>query len=160
MKYCAKCKKLNFTDDEKCTCGKKLKDNPSNDVPIALTTVFTTEKDRIKALLDDNGIPNSVQISSEQTAPTSVPGFETAAYTISVPLGFYKRAVDLLVGTSDIKSPENYDDLPESEEQWEEMSLKKRAFVKFFSAIAFLVLVWLCVAGVDFVVDIIDKLFT
>lgn len=161
MKYCSKCKKLVFSDDEKCTCGKKLTDKIENDLPLCLVSANGVDKDRIKALLDENGIPNSMQFAKRQSKVTSVPGIETAEYTFYVPLGFYKKSIDLLVGTSDMELPDNYDLIPESDEsQWEEMSPFKRNAVRLLSGLGFIVLVWLCVAGVDFIANLLSSVMS
>lgn len=160
MKYCSKCKKLIFSDDIKCSCGKKLTENPNDDVPVVLIVAESVDKERIKASLDDSDIPYSMQIQNDRTNVTSVPGIETAAYRFLVPLGFYKKAVDVLVGISAMELPEHYDDILTTDEpEWEEMSPTKRNVVRILSALGFIILVWLCVAGVDLIAELITSLF-
>ncbi len=157
MKYCSECKKIIFDHTEICSCGNKLTESIAAETPIQLTVVSITEKDRISALLDDNKIPYSVQIKEDLT---SVPGFETADYKIMVPFAFYKRAIDILVGASTMELPSFYDELPENtESQWSEMSSIKRNAVRLFSAIAFALVVWLIVTGVDVIAAFIKGLF-
>lgn len=160
MKYCSKCKKIIFSDDNRCSCGKKLVDNPDGNSPVKLIVAATFDKDRIKAALDDSDIPYSMQIEKNRSNVTSVPGIETAEYSFFVPLGLYKKAIDTLVGISATELPDYYDKIEDSGEfEWEEMSPKKRNLVRFLSAIGFIILIWLCVAGVDFVAEVLIGLF-
>lgn len=160
MKYCSECKKIIFDHTEICSCGNKLTESIAAETPIQLTVVSITEKDRISALLDDNKIPYSVQIKEDKSNLTSVPGFETADYKIMVPFAFYKRAIDILVGALTMELPSFYDELPENtESQWSEMSSIKRNAVRLFSAIAFALVVWLIVTGVDVIAAFIKGLF-
>lgn len=160
MKYCSKCKKLFSNQDNTCLCGNKLTDKLKNDTPVLLITSTNTEKDRISAILDDEKLPYSIQIKSDKTNVTSVPGFDTASYNFYVPYGFYKKSLELAAAVSSVQLPDYYDKLPVAEDQeWTEMSPAKRNIVRVLSAIAFAAGVWLAVTGVDVIAAFIKNIF-
>ncbi|MBQ5565738.1 MAG: hypothetical protein IIT42_02700 [Clostridia bacterium] len=157
MKYCSKCKKLDFSKNEKCDCGKKLIVNPEFDLPVKLIEFDEVNKGIIEQALIEADIPYSEQALSKVTP---VMGVSDGRYVCFVPIGFMKKAIDALCGVSAMESPEYYDKLllPENPE-WKEMSPLKRKVVKFLSVIGFALLVYLCVAGVDIIVALFTSKF-
>ncbi len=156
MKYCSKCKKLVFSDDTKCECKGKLTEKIDLNMPVQLTAVSDVNKEIVKSALCKGKIPYSTTTVSKITP---VLGVEDGFEVFYVPISFLKKGIDALVGVSAMEIPDYYDklDLPDDPE-WEEMSPFKRNAVRVLSAIGFIVLVWICVAGVDFVANLIVSL--
>lgn len=155
MKYCSKCKRLVFNDEKKCKCGGKLTEKIDLNQPAYLTAVDDTNKEIICAELERNKIPYSMGTVSKVMP---VYGVEDGQHIFYVPVSFMKKAIDTLTSISAMEQPDFYDklDLPENPE-WEEMSPVKRRLVQIFSVVGFIVLVWLCVAGVDFVANMFSN---
>lgn len=160
MKYCLNCKKIFFTDDKHCECGTKLIAKPDFDYPVSVSVVSGVDKDIVRSTLDNSKIPYSLQTVREKGLSVTVPGLETDSFDFLVPLKFYKKAIDALVGVSAIKEPDYYDklDLPEAPE-WEDMPSGKQTAIRIASAIGFIVIVWLCVAGVDLLAELLMGIF-
>lgn len=156
MKYCSKCKRLVFNDEKRCDCGGKLTEKLDFSKPAYLAAVSDVNKDIVCAELERNGIPYSVDKVSKVTP---VYGVEDGQYIFYVPVSFIKKGIDALTGISAMEQPDYYGklELPENPE-WEEMSPLKRRLVQVFSVVGFIVVVWLCVAGVDFVANLFVNL--
>ncbi len=149
MKYCPKCKKIEFSENKLCELGHKLKSDADPQQPAALLTANEINKGIIEETLIKAQIPYSVQQTSKVTP---VMGVEDGSYIYYVPIGFVKKAIDALTGVSAMEIPDYYDklDIPD-EPVWEEMPPAKRRLVRALSVIGFIAVVYLCVAAVDFV---------
>lgn len=156
MKYCSKCKKLVFSDTTKCECKGKLSEKIDLNMPAQLVVASDMNKEIIKTALGKGKIPYSTKTVSKVTP---VWGVEDGAEVFYVPISFFKKGIDALVGVSAMEIPDYYDklDLPEDPE-WEEMSPLKRRLVKVFSALGFIVVVWICVVAVDLVANFLSNL--
>ena len=159
MKYCSKCKKIVFSEDNSCECGKKLlKDNKIDfNQPVQLIAVDEVNKDIVEHTLVKEKIPYSERVVSKVMP---VLGVENGQHIYYVPISFLKKAIDALNGVSAMEKPDYYGslDLPE-EPEWEEMSPVKRNAVRVLSAIGFIVLVFICVAGVDLIANFLTSFF-
>ena len=147
MKYCSKCKKIEFSENKNCDCGKKFTRKIDLNQPVKLIAVQEINKDIIERTLVKAKIPYSEQVVSKISP---VMGVDDGSYVYYVPLSFFKKGIDALSGVSAMEIPDYYDklDLPD-EPEWKEMSPTKRKVVKFLSIVGFIVIVYLCVAAVD-----------
>ncbi len=157
MKYCKKCKRLNFTEDTLCTCGKKLIEDVKSDVPCELICADESDAVQIASSLNKADVPFSDVLTDKvQMMFGSVSG----KHTFYVPLCFYKKSIDTLASANNIEIPDYYDKILVSDDtQWEELPPLKRNIVRILSVIVFAVLVYLCVAGVDMAALFIKGLF-
>lgn len=157
MKYCSKCKRVFFTDNERCECGKKFRKKYDNDSPVALIADNGEKREAIAECLFKADIPYSITETSGYSASIGRIGRD-ALFTI--PLAFLKKGLDALEKAGLAEKPEWYDklDLPD-DPQWEEMPEGKRIVVKIVSILAFLVMIYLCVAGVDLIAAYVMDLF-
>ena len=157
MKYCKKCKQIRFTEDERCICGKKLCDEFSMDLPCELIRTDETNSVNVCSILGKADVPYSdVMINKVQMLFGSV----TGDYIIYVPICFLKKSIDALVAVDSINKPDYYDKLDmQDEPQWKELSPVKRNIVRVLSIIAFAIMVYLCVTGVDTIAYYIKGLF-
>ena len=162
MKYCTKCKKLyNDNNTESCSvCGKALISDPSHYSPVKVVTANGFELERIKAALTDAEIPFSVQECADDTGLQILNSAPPENCTVFVPLAYYSQTTELLIGIGAINEAE---ELSEEDEQHfaeerrkteEEMSPRKRFWVKLLSIILFIGLL----AGVIFLADLIGRL--
>ena len=147
MKYCSKCKKIEFSENKNCDCGKKFTSKIDLNQPVKLIAAQESNKNIIEHTLVKAKIPYSEQVVSKFSP---VMGVEDGSYVYYVPLSFFKKGIDALSGVSAMEIPDYYDklDLPD-EPEWKEMSPAKRRAVKILSVIGFIVVVYLCVAAVD-----------
>ncbi len=152
MKYCSECKKIEFSENKNCSCGKKLVGKVDLNQPVKLVAVDELNKGIVEHTLVKAKIPYSEQLVNKVSP---VMGVDDGNYVYYVPLSFLKKAIDALSGVSAMQIPEYYDklDLPDDPE-WVEMSPAKRRIVKALSVIGFIVIVYLCVAAVDIVANI------
>lgn len=157
MKYCSNCKRVVFSENKSCECGKKLSDKIDYNAPVLLIAADEVNRNIIEHTLIKEKIPYSEKVVS-RVIP--VYGVEDGKHIYYVPIGFLKKAIDVLSGVSAMEIPEYYSllDLPE-EPEWEEMSPFKRNAVRALSAIGFIIIVFLCVTAVDVVANLFTKLF-
>ena len=157
MKYCKKCKQLICTDDVNCTCGKILTENLQTDFPCELICTDETNAVKIASLLTKSDVPYSDILTDKVQM---IWGNVSGKHTFYVPLCFLKKSVDALVSAGAMEMPPYYDKLEYYDDaQWEELSPRKRKVVKVLSVIAFVVIVYICVAGVDAAAIFIKELF-
>ena len=151
MKYCSKCKKIEFSENKNCDCGKKLTNKIDLNQPVRLIAVEEVNKSIVEHTLVKAKIPYSEQVVSKISP---VMGVDDGSYVYYVPISFFKKGIDALSGVSAMEIPDYYDklDLPDDPE-WKEMSPTKRKIVKALSIIGFIVIVYLCVAAVDLVAN-------
>lgn len=161
MKYCTKCKKLYNDNSAECcsACGKALISDPSHYSPVNIVTANGFELERIKAALTDSDIPFSVRECADDTGLQILNSAPPENCTIFVPLAYYTQTTELLIGIGALKEA---DELSEEDEQHvaaekekneEEMSPRKRFWVKLLSIILFIGLI----AGVIFLADLIGR---
>ncbi len=161
MKYCTKCKRIS-TDDEKTLCpecGRTMISDPSHYSPVNVVTANGFELERIKAALTEAEIPFSVRECADDTGLQILNAAPPENCTVSVPLAYYTQTAELLIGIGAIKEAEELSDddeervAREKENTEEEMSPKKRFWVKLLSIILFIGLI----AGVIFLADLIGR---
>ena len=155
MNYCPKCKKIDFSDNSTCSCGKKYQTITDYTQPVKLLAADDVNKGIIEQTLEKENIPYSQQAVSRITP---IMGVENGNYVYYVPISFLKKAIDALVGISAMELPDYYDklDLPD-EPEWEEMSPTKRRIVKVLSVVGFMVIVYLCMAVVDIIAALVSS---
>lgn len=160
MKYCTRCK-LIFNDNNQniCPkCRKKLISNPSSYSAVKVITANGFELERIRSALTDADIPFSVQQTRSDTGIQILNSAPPENCNIFVPLSSYDDAIEVLVGINALKDNE----IPEINEETQkeikkakadaeknDMSPRKRFWVKLLSLIAFL----LIISGVVFLTD-------
>ncbi len=157
MKYCTKCKKIYNNSAERC-CGKKLTVNPSTFSPVAAVTANGFELERIRAALNDAEIAYSVQQIKKDTGLQILNSAPPENCTVYVPLCDYDAALSVLIGIGAIDeaaapefSDEDIQELQKAKEQAEseELSPRKRFWVRLLSLIGFL----LILTGVAYLTD-------
>ncbi len=161
MRYCTKCKKIYTSDEsESCTvCGRELISDPSHYSPVNIVTANGFELERIKAALTEAEIPFSVKECPDDTGLQILNSAPPENCTVSVPLGYYSQTVELLIGIGALKEAEELSDedaqlvAEERQKTEEEMSPRKRFWVKLLSIILFIGLI----AGVILLADIIGR---
>lgn len=171
MKYCKKCKHIHNDTENLCiNCKKSLLEITDENTPVYLISADGFELKRIKAALEDCGIPSDSVAKDPKISAEAVTGFNYAESDILVPFSAYEKAYDVCVGIGAIKADgeEIIDgdvDVPTNsgaksiDEQFEEMSGAKRTTVRVVSAILFLLLVALVIYGTDFIMEFIKNLF-
>ena len=156
MKYCTKCKKLYSAEElTNCSrCGKRLTTNPSHYSPVEVVTANGFELERIKAALTEQNIPFSAQECRNDTGLQILNAAPPENTAITVPLGYYTQTMELLIGIGAVKEEELNETDEEKIQQErqafeEEMSPRKRFWVKLLSIILFIGII----AAVVFVAD-------
>ena len=119
MNYCQKCMKIDFSDNSKCSCGKKFSSKIDYTEPVTLISADDVSKGIIEQTLIKEKIPYSERVVSKITP---VMGIESGSYVYCVPISFLKKAIDALVGIAAMEIPDYYEllDLPD-EPEWKEM---------------------------------------
>lgn len=170
MKYCSKCKKLYFTaDGERCVrCGRRLIDEPSHYSPVELVTANGFELERIKAALTDGEVAFSVQEIKKDTGIQILNSAPPENCAVFVPVSDYQKAVEVLAGIgaldeNDIEEIGDDDrqklEKAENDSKSEEMSPRKRFWVRLLSFIGFLLLIAAVVYFTDFLASLLKPLW-
>ena len=152
MKYCNSCKSVSFSEGERCGCGKRFAKKFENDVPVKLVDVDSTKSEQTERCLSKAEIPYSM-IDNSGYSPAV--GKLQGDITFLVPISFLKTAISVMSDSGLMEKPEWFEKLPESEPIWEEMPEGKARAVRILSIIGFLFLIYLCVAGVDYITNVI-----
>ncbi len=156
MKYCAACKRVFFTEDDRCECGKRFKKKLAYDEPVELARTTGERRFDFEKCLAGAEIPYSLIDGSGYSASVGRIGGDIV---LLVPLGFLKKGIDALEGSGLSERPDWYGKLELPDEPvWEEMSPGKRTAVRALSIFVFLVLIYLCVAGVDWIAGLFARL--
>lgn len=169
MKYCTKCKLI--ADDGKtvCTkCGKKLISNPNHYSAVKVITANGFELERIRAAFTDSEISFSVQQTKNDTGLQILNSAPPENCDVFVPISDYNEAVSVLVGIGAIKD----NNIPEIDEQTKkdvdkarqeaednEMSPRKRFWVKLLSFLGFLLIIAAVTYFSDYIGSLIKQLF-
>ncbi len=174
MKYCGECKKLYLGDDTVCIdCNKKYKEIIDINEPVMLCVVGSVERSLVCGALKDAEIPFvEKQYGKAGVANEVVTGYDAKLLNIAVlvPYSAIPKAYELITNVGvDARFDEAVLEKAKSDvEQYKlslndnkeaNMSSKKRTTVKVLSAIAFLILVAVVVLGIDYVMELIKKLF-
>ena len=152
MLYCPKCKSLCEDSAVRCPeCGKRKLREPTQLDKVLLVTVSEMEAQRLEPAMRASGIPfemhpsnidgipsiyNSDAILSNQSFYVLLPQLEEAEKVVS---DFREQEAKLKAETEPQPSEEP------------EMPRRKRILAQIFSALAFILLIWLVVAGTDWV---------
>ncbi len=163
MKYCTRCKRI-FRQEELTLCPKcsrKLHDDPHHYSPVDIITANGFELERIKAALTDAQIPFTVQETARDTGLQILNAAPPENCRVFVPLSFYNDAVELLTGIGALSDVEEIDEAESQrlkeerkKEDPEEMSPRKRFWVRVFSILLFIALI----AGAVFLADLLIPL--
>lgn len=168
MKYCTRCKKVFQKQELKdCPlCGRSLHNDPHHYSPVDMLTANGFELERIKAALTDAKIPFTVQEVKKDAGIQILNAAPPENCKLFVPLSFYNEACELLIGIGALKEAEPLSE--EEEEQLkdarkkdvpEEMSPRKRFWVKVFSIILFIALIAATVFLADLLIPLINPNF-
>ncbi len=155
MKYCSDCKKIYFTENEKCECGKRFSKKLDSNAPIEVICVSSEKRGEAEQCLINAEIPYSVQDRSGYSPSV---GKIQGDVAYLVPLSFLKTAIEVLSENGLLEKPEWYSQLPDSAPEWEEMPEGKARAIRIVSIIGFLVLIYICVAGVDYLANLFSIL--
>ena len=156
MKYCSKCRKISFSEDNNCECGRKFSAKLDLNQPVKLVEVDEIKKGIVEQTLVKEKIPYSEQTVSKVSP---VMGVQDGRYVYYVPISFLKKSIDALGGVSAMEIPDYYEKLalPDNPE-WEEMSPLKRKVIRFVSFVGFILIVFACVTAVDIITGFFMKL--
>ena len=168
MKYCTKCeRRYTDTNASHCTlCGKALIDNPNHYSPVYVVTANGFELERIKASLTDADIPFSVSQTRDDTGLQILNAAPPENSQIFVPLSFYTQTVSILLGIGALNHADEISEQDEEKlqqersEHEEEMSPKKRFWVKLLSIILFIGILAAVVFLADWIGHFINPNFT
>lgn len=169
MKYCKKCSHIHNDSDEKCSvCGKQLVEIADENTPVYLLSASGFELQRVKAALEDSGIPCDTARHQKDSSAEAVTGYDMSELDVLVPFSAYEKSYDVCVGIGAIKedNEEIIDGEPDGDgekadsldEQFEKMSGVKRTTFRVISAILFLLLIALAVYGTDAITGFIKGL--
>lgn len=163
IKYCPRCKKIYDTENDKCReCGKTLVEKPAGESPVCLITTGGFELERIKAALEGEGIPCSVHEAKGNVNIKILNDGDNGENIIMIPLAAYNHACDVLIGIGAMKPEDNTLTVPDDikiENPDNEMSSRKRFWVRVASIILFIIVVWLAITATDAGITLIKKLF-
>ena len=169
MKYCTRCKIIADDNKNVCIkCGKKLISNPNHYSAVNVITANGFELERIKSAFTDAEIPFSVQQTRNDTGLQILNSAPPENCNIFVPLSSYNDAISILVGIGAIKD----DEIPEMDEQTqndikkakkdaenEELSPRKRFWVKLLSFLGFILILIAVTFFADYIGSLIKQLF-
>ena len=93
MKYCSDCKKIYFTENEKCECGKRFSKKLDSNAPIEVICVSSEKRGEAEQCLINAEIPYSVQDRSGYSPSV---GKIQGDVAYLVPLSFLKTAIEVL----------------------------------------------------------------
>lgn len=170
MKYCTRCKLIFNNDNQNICpkCRKKLISNPSPYSAVNVVTANGFELERIRSALTDADIPFSVQETRSDTGIQILNSAPPENCNIFVPLSSYDDAIDVLVGINALKDNE----IPEIDEttqeelkkvkaqaEKDEMSPRKRFWVKLLSFIGFLLIITGVVYLTDYLMSFVKTFF-
>lgn len=152
ISYCGKCKQIFLkADGQRCECGGKFSRKFDIDSPVEIVRVNSAQRNDVERILSKAEIPYSV---SEDSGYSPAIGKISGGAALLVPLCFVKKAAHALGDGGLISEPGKYDDigLPDDpENEWEEMPEGKARVIRVLAILGFLVLIYLCVAGVDLI---------
>lgn len=171
MMYCDRCQVLS-KDGETCPlCGShRLRPAAANDT-VLLFTAGQDEAERIAAAFDDSGIPHMERVQEGGSASQIPLGQNRFAQVrIFVPFGQIENARDVMRGIGalkdDAKDTELSKDLTgeehgkeNNEKKKEAMSPGRKAALRIFSIVLFLILVCAVVFGADAIVGAFKSMF-
>ena len=126
------------------------------------------ELERVKTALSDNGIPNDSKPKKRNFSAEAVTGVDNSEQDIYVAESDFEKAYDLCVGIGAIRLEGEEEILPadgdgaeaQPEEEFEEMSSRKRTAVRIISALLFILLVAAVIFGTDTITSWIKGLFS
>lgn len=161
--YCNRCHRV-YDDGSSCPrCKRPLQNEIKPSTPVTVVSASGFERDRITAALEDANIPFATRAEKKEISADAVTGFDNSKYRIEVPYTYYKKTMELLVGINalalDQDELEAVEDMPDTKEEFEDMSPRKRMFVRIISIILLILVVALVITGVDAVTAIIKNLF-
>lgn len=178
MLYCPKCQMLS-TDSETCpSCGGKRLREPQAEDPVLLITADETKTEMIEAVFEDNNLPYEERISGLGGPPSVIFGKSTNTNkNIFVSYGELEAATALLNGIGILDSSdmpeqglgekENRDrdnistnDENDGEHSPEELSSRKRTFLRIVSVILFILAVWGVVTVSDYAANGLKGFFS
>lgn len=150
-------------NEEKCSnCKKPLIEITDSNTPVYLMSATGFELQRVMSALEDEGIPSNNFRNAKSVSADAITGFDTAEYFIAVPYSAYEKAYDVCIGIGAIKDDEAEildENLPEIEEEFEDMPSGKRTAVRIISAIMLIILFGGVIYLTDFIMQLIKGLF-
>lgn len=160
MLYCPKCQLITSDSSVSCPCcGSKKLRNPEPDDPALLMTVDKNKAQIIEPLFQDNNIIYEKRITDGLGGLNKIYFGKDyiTNYNIFVSFGDIEKCTELLynVGVIDTKDKK---DVENNAEEFEEMSPKRRFFWRTFSAVLFIIIVWIVVCLADYAANIIKEL--
>lgn len=157
-------------NEEKCTCCKKpLYEIVDDNTPVYLLSASGFELQRVMSALEDGGVPCDNFRNKNSVSADAITGFDTSDYYIAVPYSAYEKAYDICIGIGAIKDdeaeiideevPYSDSDIKTVDEQFEEMSGKKRTTVRVVSALLLLMIIAGVVLGTDYLTRFLMNIF-
>ena len=165
--YCERCQALS-KDGKVCpSCGGKKLRLPKDNDPVMLYNAGGEEAEQIAAAFEDAGIPFMKRSLGGGSYTGIVLGqSRSSQVNIFVPYGEVEHAEEILHGIGVLKDEETEQDAAEGMEEEKNpsetkakkeqipMSRGRRIAVRIFSALLFLLLVWLVVSVADGIVSL------
>lgn len=166
MLYCERCQVLS-RDETMCPqCGSRKLRSVSAGDPVLLFTAGTEEAQRITAAFDGEGIPHMERTQGGEGLTSIILGQSRCAQVrIFVPYEKIDQAKDIMLGIGVLKEAgegeNSLEPEPDAQKQTKEvpMSPGRRAAVRIFSALLFLILVIAVVSGADMIVNLFKSFF-
>lgn len=163
MRYCSRCQVIVKTGVACPSCGsKKLREVREND-PVLLYTADEIKCSAIRAAFDSNGIPHEERMCGPGAPPSILYGkTPSSLYHIFVPFGEVEHCKDIMRGIGVLGENESQSGEPPQGPDFTdsvEMSPLKRTAVRFLSAVAFLVIIWIVVTLADRVAELFKAAF-
>lgn len=160
MKYCPACQKIVDEENEYCpVCSRLLQNEIKGNSPVFLIKASGFEAERIRAALEDEGIPFSEKMPKKERSAKIVTGDRNFASNLFVPYSAFDKAKEVLIGIG-AELPDGAQDVPREpqnvmEEEFEDMSRGKRLLWRIVSVVLFIAIVFGVVAGVDYLMGLI-----
>lgn len=172
MRYCPSCQRVVGQEIERCpVCHKQLRRTIQDTDPVFLLETSIVESERLKAAMEDEGIPFASRTPKKEPSATIITGNKNASVNVYVPYHVLEQARDLAIGIgmlnpeqleepfSEGKPAKESKETTQNKEEYTEMSRGKRLAVQIFSVVLFILVVWAVVAGTDYVMNIIKGLW-
>jgi RNA polymerase subunit RPABC4/transcription elongation factor Spt4 len=161
MLYCPKCQLLISDSSQRCPfCGSKKLRKPEPEDPALLITADENKTRAIEAVFKENKIIYRKRIAKGFVGLNKLNFGKDylTNYNIFVSYGDIENCSELLHGAGIVDEVNKQNENNGSEEEFEDMSPRKRFFWRTFSAILFIIVVWIVVFAADYVVDIIKEI--
>ena len=169
MKICDKCRRIYNDEELMCSeCKRPLEIIEDENTPVYMLSAQGFELSRVRAALEDNGVPCDTAAKKKNISAEAVTGYDSSEYDLLVPYSAYEKAYDICIGIGAIDEGEaeilNDDGQPaemvkSATEEFEEMSGVKRTTIRIISAVLLIAVFCVVIWGTDYIMEIFKHLF-